>query len=133
MSKRYGVPPLAPLPWLTRYGGGSLALLAGADPRLQQEIPRLPGGMFSLPIPKVASRWVVPEQSPPFRHLVFVGAPELVRQVFAGSPHQLHFGSPNPIGKVTGRKSLFSLDEDEHLEQRRLILPPLHGQRMHAY
>jgi hypothetical protein len=75
----------------------------------------------------------VPEQSPAFRHLVFVGAPELVRQVFAGSPKQLHFGAPNPIGKVTGRKSLFSLDEDEHLEQRKLILPPLHGERMHAY
>jgi hypothetical protein len=89
--------------------------------------------MFSLPIPKVASKWVVPEQSPAFKHLVFVGAPELVRQVFAGSPKQLHFGAPNPIGKVTGRRSLFSLDEEQHLEQRRLILPPLHGERMHAY
>jgi cytochrome P450 len=129
----YGVPPIAPLPWLTRYGGGTLALLAGADVRLEQAIPRLERGMFSVPIPKVAGRWVVPEQSPPFRHLVFVGAPELVREVFAGSPKQLHFGAPNPIGKVTGRKSLFWLDEDEHLEQRRLILPPLHGERMHAY
>jgi cytochrome P450 len=132
-TKTYGVPPLAPLPWLTRYGAGTLALLAGADVRLQQEIPRLPDGMFSLPIPKVASKWVVPEQSPAFKHLVFVGAPELVRQVFAGSPKQLHIGSPNPIGKVTGKKSLFWLDEEEHLEQRRLILPPLHGERMHAY
>jgi hypothetical protein len=53
--------------------------------------------------------------------------------VFAGDPKQLHFGAPNPIGKLTGEKSLFSLDEEEHLEQRRIILPPLHGARMHAY
>jgi hypothetical protein len=53
--------------------------------------------------------------------------------VFTASPKQLHFGAPNPIGKVTGAKSLFSLDEEDHLEQRRIILPPLHGARMHAY
>jgi cytochrome P450 len=132
MAKRYGVPPIAPLPWLIRYGGSSLAVLAGFDPRIQQAVPGVPGDMFSLPIPKLASKWVVPE-APPFKHLVFVGSPELVRQVFAGSPKQLHFGAPNPIGKLTGAKSLFSLDEEEHLEQRRIILPPLHGARMKTY
>jgi hypothetical protein len=131
-TKRYGVPPIAPLPWLIRYGGSSLAVLAGIDPRIQQAVPRVPGEMFSLPIPRFASKWVAPDV-PPFKHLVFVGTPELVRQVFSGSPKQLHFGAPNPIGKVTGAKSLFSLDEDEHLEQRKIILPPLHGQRMQAY
>jgi cytochrome P450 len=133
MAKKHGVPPIAPLPWLARYGGSSLALLAGFDVRLAQEVPRVPGGMFSLPIPWVGSKWVVPDQSPAFKHLVFVGAPELVRQVFAGSPKEIHFGAPNPIGKVTGAKSLFSLDEEEHLEQRKIILPPLHGERMKAY
>jgi cytochrome P450 len=132
MTKRYGVPPIAPLPWLIRYGGSSLATLAGIDPRIQRSIPRVPRGMFSLPIPRLASKFVVPD-APPFKHLVFVGSPELVRQVFSGDPKQLHFGAPNPLGKLTGEKSLFSLDEEEHLEQRRIILPPLHGARMHAY
>src|SRR3954454_16850 len=131
-TKRYGVPPIAPLPWLIRYGGSSLAWLAGVDPRIQQPVPRLPREMFSLPIPALASKWVVPE-APAFKHLVFVGSPRLVRQVFAGDPEALHFGAPNPIGKVTGAKSLFALDEAEHLEQRKIILPPLHGARMHAY
>lgn len=131
-AKRYGVPPIAPLPWLIRYGGSSLAVLAGLDPRLQQEVPRLEREMFSLPIPALASKWVVPEV-PAFKHLVFVGSPRLVRQVFAGDPETLHFGAPNPIGKLTGQKSLFSLDGAEHLEQRKIILPPLHGARMHAY
>lgn len=130
--KRYGVPPIAPLPWLVRYGGSSLAVLAGVDPRIQQPVPRLPGEMFSLPIPWLASKWVVPDV-PAFKHLVFVCSPRLVRQVFAGDPAKLHFGAPNPIGKVTGSKSLFALDEGEHLEQRKIILPPLHGARMHAY
>ncbi|MHB8690335.1 MAG: cytochrome P450 [Solirubrobacteraceae bacterium] len=132
MSKIYGVPPLAPVPWLVRNGGSALALLAGADPRIQPAVPRTPGGMFSVPIPALASKWVAPDV-PAFKHLVFVGSPELVRQVFAGSPKQLHFGAPNPIGKMTGLKSLFSLDEEAHLEQRKLILPPLHGKRMHFY
>jgi hypothetical protein len=132
MAKKYGVPPIAPLPWLVRYGGSSLAVLAGVDPRIQQPVPRVPRDMFSLPIPKLASKWVVPD-APPFRHLVFVGSPALVRQVFTGDPTKLHFGAPNPLGKMTGEKSLFSLDEAEHLEQRKIILPPLHGARMHAY
>jgi cytochrome P450 len=132
MTKRYGVPPIAPFPWLIRYGGSSLAVLAGIDPRIQQAVPRVPRGMFSLPIPRLASKFVVPE-APPFKHLVFVGSPELVRQVFSGDPKRLHFGAPNPLGKLTGEKSLFSLDEEDHLEQRRIILPPLHGARMHAY
>jgi cytochrome P450 len=107
-------------------------VLAGIDPRIQQPVPRMPREMFSLPIPSIASKWVVPE-APAFKHLVFVGSPALVRQVFAGDPDKLHFGAPNPIGKVTGAKSLFSLDEAAHLEQRKIILPPLHGARMHAY
>jgi hypothetical protein len=131
-AKKYGVPPIAPLGWLLRYGGSSLAVLAGADPRVQRAVPRVPREMFSLPVPKLASKWVVPE-APPFRHLVFVGSPALVRAVFAGDPTKLHFGAPNPLGKMTGEKSLFSLDEGEHLEQRKIILPPLHGARMHAY
>ncbi|HWF55852.1 MAG TPA: cytochrome P450 [Solirubrobacteraceae bacterium] len=132
MSKRYGVPPIAPLTWLARNGATTLAVLAGGDVRLTPEVTGIPGDMFSLPIPAFASKFVVPSH-PAFKHLVFVGSPELVRQVFAGPPDALHFGVPNPIGKVTGAKSLFSLDEAEHLEQRKLILPPLHGQRMQAY
>jgi cytochrome P450 family 138 len=128
----YGVPPVAPLPWLIRYGGSSLALLAGFDVRVQQAVPRMPGDMFSLPIQRLASKWVMPDARP-FHHVVFVGTPALARQVFAGDPKKIHFGAPNPIGKVTGARSLFSLDEEAHLEQRKIILPPLHGQRMQAY
>jgi cytochrome P450 len=34
---------------------------------------------------------------------------------------------------VIGPYSLFSLDEDRHLERRRIVLPPFHGERMHSY
>lgn len=132
MPSSLRTPPIAPLPWLIRYGGGSLAVLAGADTRLIGPVPRLPRGMWSLPLPPTMRRWRVPG-SPLIRRLVFVTSPELVRQVFSGSPSQLYFGYENPIGKVTGARSLFSLDGEEHLEQRRIILPPLHGRRMQAY
>ncbi len=33
---------------------------------------------------------------------------------------------------VLGRHSVLLLDEDEHLEQRRLMLPAFHGERMAA-
>ena len=128
----YTAPPIAPLPWLIRYGASTLAVLAGFDVRLVGAVPRLGKGMFSLPIPPTMRRWRMPE-SPLIRQLVIVGAPDLVRQVFAGSARQLQFGTDNPIGSVTGAKSLFSLDGDEHLEQRKIILPPLHGERMKAY
>jgi cytochrome P450 len=64
---------------------------------------------------------------------VLVGSPDLVKQVFAADPETLHSGEPNPLGRVIGRNSLFSLDERRHLERRRIVLPPFHGERMRAY
>ena len=63
---------------------------------------------------------------------VYVADPELVRQVFTGDPHVYHAGEAyrtlmEPVG---GPRSLFVLDEDEHLRMRRWLLPPFHGERM---
>ena len=38
-----------------------------------------------------------------------------------------------PAGAVLGPGSLFSLDGREHLRERRLLLPPFHGDRMKSY
>src|SRR5438309_437052 len=60
--------------------------------------------------------------------------PALVRQVFQGSPSQLHAGEANALlGPIVGTRSVLLLDETEHLRHRRLMLPPFHGERMRAY
>ncbi|HTX45625.1 MAG TPA: cytochrome P450, partial [Solirubrobacteraceae bacterium] len=63
---------------------------------------------------------------------VFVGHPELVKTVYTGKPDVLHAGD-NPLGEFFGPGSLFSMDEGRHLKERRMLLPPFHGDRMRAY
>ena len=64
---------------------------------------------------------------------VMVGNPELVKQVFMADKDTLYAGSQSPLGNVLGRNSLLAIDGDHHMEQRKLVLPPFHGERMHAY
>jgi cytochrome P450 family 135 len=60
--------------------------------------------------------------------------PEHVKQVFTGDPNVFHAGEGNQILlPVLGRHSLLLLDEGPHMEQRKLLLPPLHGKRMQRY
>jgi len=70
---------------------------------------------------------------PVFGRGVVVSSPELVKQVFTASPDVLVFGESSPLGDVLGPGSLFSLDGKEHLRERRLLLPPFHGDRMKSY
>jgi cytochrome P450 len=65
---------------------------------------------------------------------VMVFDPELVKQVFRGSPDRLRAGEANAVlGPVVGERSVLLLDGSEHLRQRKLLLPPFHGERMRAY
>ncbi len=65
---------------------------------------------------------------------VMVFSPELVKQVFRGSPEVLRAGEANAVlGPVVGARSVLLLDGAEHLRQRKLMLPPFHGERMRAY
>ena len=59
--------------------------------------------------------------------------PKLVKQVFTEDPTVLHAGTGSPLGTVLGRHSLLAIDEERHLEQRKLLLPPFHGKRMAEY
>ena len=65
---------------------------------------------------------------------VMVFEPELVKQIFRGSPERLRAGEANAVlGPVVGDRSVLLLDGAEHLRQRRLMLPPFHGERMRTY
>ena len=66
--------------------------------------------------------------------LVFLSDPDHVKQVFTGSPQQLHAGAANVILEpVLGSESILLLDEERHLRQRKLMLPAFHGERLKRY
>jgi cytochrome P450 family 135 len=65
---------------------------------------------------------------------VMVADPELVKQVFTGPPELLHAGEGNAVLRpILGPSSVLVLDEAEHMRQRKLLLPPLHGERIQRY
>ena len=79
------------------------------------------GPMFSLKI-AYEGNWVM------------VSDPELVKQVFTGDPRVFHAGEGNQILRpILGDNSVLVLDEKKHIGQRKLLLPPFHGERMQAY
>jgi cytochrome P450 len=65
---------------------------------------------------------------------VFTSDPEAIKQVFTGDPRLLHAGEANRILlPVLGYNSVLLLDDERHLSQRKLLLPPFHGARMQRY
>ena len=65
---------------------------------------------------------------PPF---VMISEPEQLKQLFTAPPDVLHPGEGARILEpVVGRNSVILLDEAPHLEQRKLMLPAFHGERM---
>ena len=54
--------------------------------------------------------------------------PAAVREVFTGDPEKLRSGQANRfLEAALGRHSLLVLDGREHLRERKLMLPPFHG------
>ena len=67
-------------------------------------------------------------------NFVMVFDPAIVKQVFQAPPDRLHAGKANALlGPVLGERSVLLLDGDEHLRQRKLMLPPFHGKRLKGY
>ncbi len=65
---------------------------------------------------------------------VMVSDPAMVKQVFTGDPRVFHAGEGNQILRpILGDNSVLVLDEKAHIGQRRLLLPPFHGERMQGY
>jgi cytochrome P450 len=65
---------------------------------------------------------------------VVISHPEAVRQVFTGDPAVFHAGEANEILRpLLGSNSVLLLDGAPHMAQRKLLLPPFHGNRMARY
>jgi cytochrome P450 len=68
-----------------------------------------------------------------FGSSVIVSDPALVKQVFRADPAVLHAGTGSPLRDLLGPNSLLGIDEGQHMEQRKLLLPPFKGERMRSY
>src|SRR3954452_9225635 len=65
---------------------------------------------------------------------VMLSDPEAVREVFRGDSEALHSGEANQLFAATvGRNSVLVLDEAPHARQRRVLVPPLKGDRMRVF
>jgi cytochrome P450 family 135 len=72
---------------------------------------------------------------PFFGRIVYVASPELVKAVFTGSPAVFHAGEANAtmLEPALGPNSVLTLDDEPHMRQRKLLLPPFHGDRVRRY
>ncbi len=69
---------------------------------------------------------------PIFGHSVVISDPALVKQLYTTKPEIAGNVEAN-LGRVLGRGSLFNLEGAAHRRQRKLLVPPFHGKRMHTY
>jgi cytochrome P450 len=66
--------------------------------------------------------------APPF---VAITDPDAVKQIFMAPPDVLHPGEgARVLEPVVGLNSVILLDEAPHMEQRKLLLPAMHGEKM---
>jgi cytochrome P450 family 135 len=66
--------------------------------------------------------------------LVYLGDTQAIKDVFTGDASVFRAGEANALMEpVLGPRSLLLLDQDEHLRERRLLLPPFHGERVRRY
>lgn len=107
-------------------------------PPLLTERPLTSGLRYLLDPPSAARRRI--GQGPVVRALIpgfGIGAsvtdPALVKQIYTAPAHLVHGAEQAPLEATLGRHSSFALEEDAHLRQRRLLLPPFHGSRMAGY
>jgi cytochrome P450 len=66
--------------------------------------------------------------------LVVVSDPASLKTVFTAPPDVAPSGAANsPVAPVMGPHSVIVLTGPEHMRQRKLLLPPFHGERMREY
>lgn len=69
-----------------------------------------------------------------FPPMVFFSDPGAIRQIFTGEPDRFRSGEANSAFEVFfGTNSLPLLDGARHRRERKLLMPPFHGQRMGLY
>lgn len=71
---------------------------------------------------------------PPGPPIVVFSDPEANKQILTASAEEANAAEANALlSPILGPNSLLVLDGARHLRERRLLLPPFHGERMQAY
>jgi cytochrome P450 len=111
----YRLPPAPPIPGPVAAG---LFMLGGAQTfsRLQRRY----GDAYVTTMPGIG-------------RTVVISDPGMVKQVFTAPADVLYGGEDSPLSYTLGVNSSFALDEERHLRQRKILLPPFHGARMAGY
>jgi cytochrome P450 len=116
-GRRTGLPPGPRLPALVQTLAWALA-----PTWLMDRCARALGECFTLTF------------FPSGMQLVLVSDPEAVKTVFTAPPEVAPSGAANsPVAPVMGPHSVIVLTGPEHMRQRKLLLPPFHGERMREY
>jgi cytochrome P450 family 135 len=67
-------------------------------------------------------------------NLVYLADPDDIKSVFRGDPATFRAGEANQVMEpVLGTSSVLLLDGETHLQRRRLLLPPFHGESIARY
>ncbi|HXG22218.1 MAG TPA: cytochrome P450 [Methylomirabilota bacterium] len=112
----YGLPPGPKLPAVLQLANWVYRPLP-----FMRACARRYGECFTLRLPN----------NPP---IVFFSDPEAIKEIFTGDPEKMPAGESRAILRpLVGQHSLLLLDGARHRQQRRLMMPPFHGERMHAY
>lgn len=65
--------------------------------------------------------------------VVMTGDPRLVKEIFGASPGVFGAWAAQALVSTIGAGSVLALDEPRHMRERKLLMPPFHGERMRAY
>lgn len=66
--------------------------------------------------------------------LIYFSSPDALQTIFTANPDQLSSTQKSDVTKtLLGENSIIFLDGGRHQSQRRLLMPPFHGERMHNY
>ena len=67
--------------------------------------------------------------------MVFFSDPATIKQVFTGDPERLQAGQANSMAfkPIVGPNSILLMDGARHKRERKLLMPPFHGERMRLY
>jgi len=94
------------------------------------------GGSFDRFFAVNAKRYGTPFSAnfPSYGKVVCFASSRAAKQLLTASPHDVHAGEAYEILRQSaGSSSLLLLDEDEHLRMRKLLMPPLHGERLQVW
>lgn len=67
------------------------------------------------------------------RPMVMISDPEAIRALYSEPAHGLPRGRTLALRPILGADSVLLLEGQAHIARRRLMLPPLHGERMRSY